>query len=108
MKPYMDFVKLSERLGLEKEEYLELISLFLQTGKSDVIKIDKALAEENAPDASKAAHSLKGSSGSLGLETISKHAKQIENLAKENRLEDILEILKIIKFEIVKLAKTVQ
>jgi HPt (histidine-containing phosphotransfer) domain-containing protein len=101
----MDYDKLSERLGLQKDEYLELLELFLETGKADVIKIDKALADNNASEASKAAHSLKGSSGSLGLKAISEYARDIEKYAKENQLVKIREVLKAVKFEIFKLAK---
>ena len=59
----MDFKQEAENLGLEEEEYIEMMKLFLETGFSDLEKLEAAIEEGNAQSAHEASHSMKGSSG---------------------------------------------
>jgi len=77
----MNFGKLAEDLGLEREEYLELIELFIETSMSDLDKLQSAIKEVNAEKAANAAHSLKGAARSIGLMELSETAKEIEEKA---------------------------
>lgn len=83
----MDIRQLAENLGLEEEEYLELIELFIETGMSDLNKLQSAIEEGSAEKAVNAAHSLKGAAMNLGLTELSEIAKEIEEKAGNDRLE---------------------
>ena len=82
----MNVKALAENLGLEKHEYMELLSLFLETASSDMSKLQSAIEEKDAQKTAAAAHSIKGAAGNLGLMKIHKGAKEIEEEAREKRL----------------------
>ncbi len=44
----MNFRELSENLSMEEDEYMELIELFIETGISDLKKLQTAAEEANA------------------------------------------------------------
>jgi histidine phosphotransfer protein HptB len=80
----MNFEKLAGEIGFEKEEYMELIDLFISTTAGDIGKLITAINKGDFNAAERAAHSIKGASSSLGLTEISNEAKKIEYAAKEN------------------------
>ncbi len=85
----MNFRELANNLGLKEDEYMELIELFIETGRSDLDKFRSAMEEGNGEEAANVAHSLKGAAGSLGLMEISEIAKEIEGEARNGRLDKI-------------------
>ena len=89
----MDFEIPAQKLGLEMDEYLELIELFLETGVSDLKGLVDAAANNDAHLAAEHSHSLKGSSGNLGLTDIYKFSREIEDRARNNNLEGITEAI---------------
>ena len=92
----MDIRQLAENLGLEEEEYLELIGLFIETGVSDLNKLQAAIKEGSAEKAGNAAHSLKGAAMNLGLTELSEIAKEIEEKAGNGRLERTAEAARLL------------
>jgi HPt (histidine-containing phosphotransfer) domain-containing protein len=86
-----DFSVLAERLGLDQEEFIELVELFLDTSGSDLEKLESAIKKNDADTIAKAAHSLKGASGSLGLTDISEIARQVESISRTGCLEGAFE-----------------
>ena len=85
----MNIQELAENLGLEKEEYLELLDLFIDTADSDINELQSAIGEGNGEKAVGAAHSLKGAAGNLGLMEIHEEAKKMEADARDNHLEAV-------------------
>ena len=81
----MNFEKLAGEIGFEKEDYLELIELFINTTTSDIDKLKTAINNGDSNAAEKAAHSIKGAASSLGLTEISNEAKKIEYAGKEGQ-----------------------
>jgi HPt (histidine-containing phosphotransfer) domain-containing protein len=96
----MDFLTPAQRLGLEIEEYIELIELFLETGDTDIGGMERAAAAHDYSALVERAHSLKGSSGNLGLTLIYEKAKQIEMNARAGSLEGFNNLLLEIKQEV--------
>lgn len=82
----MNIEELAKNLGLEKEEYLELIELFVDKGMSDLDELQSAIETGDAEKAASAAHSLKGAAGSLGLMDIHEATKKIEIEALQGSL----------------------
>lgn len=101
----MDFKELGENLGLEEDEYLELVELLVDTGQVDLQRLKTAVEQGDAEEAGNAAHSLKGASGNLGIRDIFEVARQCEEAARNHqmdelpplikKIEDLLEILSI-------------
>ena len=93
----MDIRQLAENLGLEEEEYLELIELFIETGMSDLNKLQSAIEEGSAEKAVNAAHSIKGAAMNLGLTELSEIAKEIEEKSGNDRLERTAEPARLLR-----------
>ncbi|HDG98015.1 MAG TPA: Hpt domain-containing protein [Desulfobacterales bacterium] len=87
----MNLEELSSNLGLEKEDYLELLELLVSTGTQDINTLKEAVAANDADRAAKAAHSLKGATANLGLMDLSELARQAEMQAKQGTLQGIEE-----------------
>ena len=96
----MNFQELAENLGLEVDEYRELIALFIDTGSADFKKIQEGLAGGNADQIMRSAHTIKGAAGNLGLMDVSATAKTIEDNASDNRLDDLGQVVQILKSQI--------
>ncbi|MCJ7683683.1 MAG: Hpt domain-containing protein [Desulfobacteraceae bacterium] len=101
----MNIKELSENLGLEEDEYLELMELFIDTGMVDIEKLRSAIEEGNAEEAAHAAHSLKGASGSLGLMEIYNLAMKSEKEALNNSLDGLAESVQTLKEQLNSLAE---
>jgi HPt (histidine-containing phosphotransfer) domain-containing protein len=84
----MDFKVLWERLGIDQEDFMELVELFVITSLSDIEKIKTGMAGNNPADAAAASHSIKGAAGNLGFDEISNLAKDMEMQAKSGSLEN--------------------
>jgi HPt (histidine-containing phosphotransfer) domain-containing protein len=93
----MNCKELAENLGLEEEEYLELLELFVETTASNLDKLQSGLADGDSGEVSEAAHTIKGSSANLGLKEIAESAKGIEERARQNDLQGVAEALETIR-----------
>jgi HPt (histidine-containing phosphotransfer) domain-containing protein len=85
----MDVKQVASRLGLEEDDIYEVLELFIQTAPSDLMKLDDAHKSRDTVLAGEAAHSLKGSTGTLGFMDISAQAQQIMMQSREIRIEDL-------------------
>ena len=93
----MEIKELSENIGLEEDEYLEIVELFLETTKTDLEKLGSGIHNDDTHQVVEAAHSIKGASANLGLMEISEVAKKVERKARQNSLEGTAEAVKSIK-----------
>jgi histidine phosphotransfer protein HptB len=96
----MNFQELAENLGLELDEYRELIELFIDTGSADFKNIEEALAGGNSDQVMRSAHTIKGAAGNLGLLDVSDTAKSIEDSASKNQLDSIGSAVQILRSQI--------
>lgn len=93
----MDFKTLGENLGLEEDEFMELVELFATSAAEDIEKLQAAYNQANAAEVAEAAHSLKGSAGNLGFTEFSVLAKKAEDNARNNNLENPTETVSGLK-----------
>ena len=93
----MNCKELAENLGLEEEEYLELLELFVETTASNLDRLQSGIAKGDSGEVSEAAHTIKGSSANLGLMEIAESAKGIEEKARQNDLEGAAEAVETIR-----------
>ncbi len=89
----MDFKELGTNIGLEEDEYIEMMELFIESGGGDLVKLETAINEGNAEKAHESSHSLKGSSGSLGLDTIFEISKSIDDTLRTGKLDGVNEMV---------------
>ena len=93
----MNFKEMGSRLGLEEEDFLELIDLFITSGGSDFETLQTALAAGDAETVMRRAHTIKGAAGNLGLKDISAVAKVIEDRAMKNNLAGLDQTVQTLK-----------
>ncbi|RKX57758.1 MAG: hypothetical protein DRP29_07880, partial [Thermodesulfobacteriota bacterium] len=93
-------------LGLSEDVLEKLMDKFFETLPSRMEELERFLKEKNYKELAKSAHNLKGSSGSLRLETFYLLSKEIEEKAKLGEIEDHLELFTKLEEEAKKLKKT--
>jgi len=85
----MDIKTAADGLGLDEDEFIEIVELFIDTARADIDKLQEGFENGDAEKAGNAAHSLKGASGTLGFMDIAEIAKKAEEDAKKNDLEKL-------------------
>jgi len=93
----MDVKELADELGLEKNEYLELIELFVEKSMTDLDELQSAVGAEDTEKAASAAHSIKGAAGNLGFMALYEEAKKIEDQALLGSLAGTKESIQALK-----------
>lgn len=88
----MNIKEMGEKIGLDEEDYAELLELFFESGGADLAKLKAAIGEGSAEQAHEAAHSLKGSSGGLGLDKVFDLTKAIDDKAREGIIDGLNEM----------------
>ena len=83
----MNINELAENLGLEEDEFLDLVELFVKTSASNLTDLAKVLETGDAEEVAKVSHSLKGAAGNLGFQEIYERSKLIEINARQGILE---------------------
>jgi HPt (histidine-containing phosphotransfer) domain-containing protein len=83
----MNLEALAIDFGMEEDELLELVKLFIETSLSDLDRIQSAIDEGDAQKVAMAAHSIKGAASNLGLTEIFEIAKTMDLNARENNLD---------------------
>jgi histidine phosphotransfer protein HptB len=96
----MNFQELADNLGLEVDEYRELVELFVDTGSTDFHKIKEALEQRDADLVMRSAHTIKGAAGNLGLMEVSETAKIIEDTARDNKLDELVPAVRVLETQI--------
>jgi HPt (histidine-containing phosphotransfer) domain-containing protein len=96
----MDFEELGSNLGLERDEFIELVQLFITTTSDDLNKIRIAFENKDENSVARAAHSIKGSSGNLGFIELSDIAKKTEALASNNKLDEVAETFETMQIKL--------
>jgi len=89
----MNLKKQAQSLGLEEDEFLEMIDLFIESGGADLKKLETAVSNSDAKSGYAASHSLKGSSGSLGLMKIYEKVVQIDDKLRVGNLDNVIEMV---------------
>jgi len=103
----MNLKELALELGMEQDEMRELLMIFIESSESDLVKLKQALVEGDAKRVADAAHSIKGASANLGFMDIFSVAKNLEQKARKNCLEDLTDEVLIIKNRLSLIAKSI-
>ncbi len=96
----MDFNDLASKLGIDEEDFRELVELFISTSLADIDKIKAGMASDSPQDAASAAHSIKGAAGNMGFDDIYSLTLDMEMQAKDGSMENFGEKLKTLEDQI--------
>ena len=83
----IDLKKMAENVGLEENEYLSLLELFIETSTSDVSDLRAAIHDGDSKRVYEATHNIRGAAENLGIPEMPDIARQIELKAHKNILE---------------------
>ncbi|WP_022664834.1 Hpt domain-containing protein [Desulfospira joergensenii] len=101
----MDFKGFAARLGIEEEDFLELVELYVMTCRADIEKIRQGILLGVPADAAAAAHSIKGAAGNLGFEEMAGLAQKMEIQARAGSLENFKTYISDLEKQITGLGK---
>lgn len=104
----MDLEFLCEELGLDRDQFSQFASLFLDVASTDLARMREALDLEDVVGVAQAAHSIKGAALTLELEWISSLAKSVETKAKSGAIEEIRTEMNTLALELEKLQASLQ
>ena len=87
-----DIAQTLERLGGDEKLFHEIVGIFLEDGPKQMTTLRHAIAEGNAADIEKAAHSLKGELGYLGVSEFQQKAHELEEMGRKHDLQHTAEV----------------
>ena len=96
--------QMAENVGLEEDEYLSLLVLFIETSTSYLSELYSAMHDGDSKRVYETTHTIRGAAESLGLPEMSEIAKEIEMKARQNILEGAEEATERLAKELVYLA----
>ncbi len=83
----MDYKHLADQLDMDETEFSELVTLFVDTTRTDLEKVRQGVSCGDPRQASAAAHSIKGAAGNLGFTQMADLAQKMESAANSGSLE---------------------
>ena len=89
----LDIRQISEELGFEIHEYLDVLDVFLDNTPKVISKFRICLKEDNLIEGAELCHLIKGGASSIGLDVISDVAHQIKIACKTGDTSTIPELL---------------
>ncbi len=104
----MNFKELGERIGLEEDEYRELVELFLETGLADYERLKTAFDAGDAQQVARSAHTINGAAGNMGIISVHEMAKKVELAAGDNQLDSVSADVEALKGLFGEIAQLVQ
>ena len=77
----------------------ELLRTFIETSSQHMVQMHLALRDADADALRRTAHALKSSSANVGADTLAKSFRRLEQLGREERLDEARSLLESIKLE---------
>lgn len=85
-------------LGVDEPEIIQdLVNTYLESSGDLVAQMQQAAEHQDLSTMGRAAHTLKSSSANLGAQNLAQHCKSLEELAKNQQIDDALKITQLIK-----------
>jgi HPt (histidine-containing phosphotransfer) domain-containing protein len=83
------FAQALEMVGGDRTFLTELVDTYRIDGAERIAEMRAALAAEAAADLQRAAHTLKGSSATLGAVELADACREVEHAARDGHLDDL-------------------
>lgn len=102
MSKTYDLAQLRELAGDSEEFVIEMVSAFLEHGPSQIEEINDAMKTLNYIEVGRAAHKIKPTLDLMGVESLEKVIRKIEQYGKnEENLNELPALIKTVNDEIV-------
>ncbi|XOV93322.1 MAG: response regulator [Bacteroidota bacterium] len=104
--PEIDGINIEEglaRVGGNKKLYLNLLRNFAEGNESLISEVSEVLKADNLEQAERLIHTLKGTSGNLGMTAVHSETIKLEKLMKENGWDDFADLGTPLKDELTNL-----
>ena len=102
----MDLRELGSKLGLDENEFKELVIFFLDSATSDIQKFRSACQKGDGAAAEASAHSLKGAAGNLGFLDIYELSKKAETDSRNSNFDECETVSSMIEEKIEQIKKS--
>lgn len=89
----INITQMAARLGLDPEQYRELIELFIENTGTELSQIRKALRENDLNQVSNLVHSFRGAAANLGLYEIAAKGEALGYAIRNKRYLEIEQLL---------------
>lgn len=96
---HVDTDSLAELKDIMEDEFDILIDTFVADSEAKIASLEEIIAEADAEELRKVAHSLKGSSSNVCAAQFSELARQLEHMGKEGSTNGAAEIFASLKQE---------
>jgi len=80
----MNFKVQAEKMGLDEEEYVEIVNLFIKTAADNLCQMKSAIAAGDVSKIHEETHSLKGAALNLGFWEICEIVERMSMKVREN------------------------
>lgn len=104
-KSYLNLKRLADNVGLDEDEYLSLLLLFIETSKMYLSDIKSAILNGDSTKVYETTHTIRGAADNLGIYDMAEIAKKIEVGARQNILEGAEEATEYLLKKLVFLAE---
>jgi hypothetical protein len=104
----LDWEHLHQMSDNSYEFELELLTIFVEDAQMHLKMVKAAIAESNFWEIEQAAHHIKGASANVGAKTMQVAAAQIEQQARQQKLEDSTQLLAEIERALIQIEKFTQ
>ncbi len=91
---YFNYESLIERLMGDADDVKELITIFKDTIKNDINRLNDSINKKDFNDIKKFAHSIKGAAGNMCAEILSMKSGEIQKFAEEMNFDKLSESFK--------------
>lgn len=99
MTTHLDVATLSELREIMQDGYEELLQTYLADAVDRMACLEEAATRNDHEYLRNSAHSLKGSSSNIGAVHLAELTQNVESLARENLVEDVIPMLDDIRVE---------
>jgi HPt (histidine-containing phosphotransfer) domain-containing protein len=104
----LDLSRLREAFEDDDAGIIELLEMAINTGTKHVERLKTALAEGDVTNVARAAHGIKGSSSNIGAIAVTRISAEIEDRARNARLDGVTELAAELEGAYVALRETVR
>jgi HPt (histidine-containing phosphotransfer) domain-containing protein len=92
----MNIEQKAASLGIDKDEYSQLLKIFINTSKKELSFIKEALQIRNFSEAARLLHSVKGAAVSLGLANFAASTQMIEENLTISSTDSLLDQVQVL------------
>jgi len=105
LPPPVDLERLHQALGDDPDEVSEILDVYCEQMTESLIKLEAAIAGDNAEEINLIAHNCAGTSANCGMVAVVDHLRELERMGRENQLMGATDLGAIValEFERVKL-----